>query len=132
MAGFTWAYDLTGADLIEEKLTVKDTIVLSKGEMVSLDTGEADAGATGDTTFIGPALHDVDNTDDGLTVRVSASPYAVYKVEDANARAIGATLDLGTGGLTVASTNNADLIVVRSSSATEPTYVCFNQTHFLT
>lgn len=123
--GFQWAYNMNGGAPLIQTFVVKDTVVLSEGEVVTLDTGEVDAGASNDTAFIGIALHDVDNTNDGETVRVICNPDAVYSIEDANVRAVGATLDLASGGLGVASSSNADFIVVRDSSATEPTYVKF-------
>jgi len=129
---FKFAWDATGADPIIQKITVADGEILSIGELVNLESGEADAAATGDTALLGACVEAVDNTDDGLTVKVVTNPYAVYEVADANARLMGATLDIAAGGLTVGASSNADLIVVRSSSATEPTYVTFNQTHYLT
>lgn len=120
---FEWAYSLDGSDPIIQTFTVADTVVLSEGEMVNLESGEVDAGATNDTAFVGIAVSDVDNTDDGETVRCIVNRYAVYKVTDANARTVGATLDLASGGLGVAASSNADFVVVRSSTADEPTYV---------
>lgn len=129
--GFTFAYTLDGSAPIIERLRVKDTVVLSKGELVNLETGEIDAGATGDTAFVGATAEDCDNTDDGLFCEVVTNESAVYSVTDANARVKGALLDVGSGGLTVAAASNNDLIVVEDSSATEPTLVTFNQTHYL-
>ena len=120
---FEWAYSLDGSDPIIQEFVVKASAVISAGELCNLESGEADAGATNDAAFIGIAMHDVDNTVDGHTVRCIVNRYAVYKVADANARDVGATLDIGTGALTVATSSNVDLLVVKSSSATEPTYV---------
>lgn len=123
MAGFEWAYSLDGSDPIIEEFVVKASAVLSEGEMCNLESGEADAGATNDTGFIGIAVSAVDNTVDGHTVRCIVNRYAVYKVTDANARTVGDTLDLASGGLALTTNSNADFLVVKSSSATEPTYV---------
>lgn len=120
---FEFAYSLDGSDPIIQEFTVKASAVISHGELVNLESGEADAGATNDSAFIGPAVEDVDNTVDGHTVRVIVNRYAVYKVTDANERVVGATLDIATGALGVAASSNVDLRVVKSSSATEPTYV---------
>ena len=128
---FQWAYSLDGSDPIIQTFTAKNNAVFTKGELVHLESGEAAAGATNQTTYIGIAAEAVDNTGDGKTVRVIINPNAVYSVTDANSRAVGATLDVASGGLGVATNSNADLIVVRDSSATEPTYVTFNGTHFL-
>lgn len=121
--GFVWKYNLSGGAPTIKRLPVKASEVISKGELCSIDTDEVDAAATNDTTLLGAAMEDCDNTNDGLYVRVITNIDAVYEVTDANARAIGATLDIGTGGLTVATSSNVDLIVVESSSATQPTRV---------
>lgn len=120
---FEWAYSLDGSDPIIQTFVVTNAAVLSQGEMCTLTSGEANAGATNDATFIGATVEAVDNTVDGHSVKVIVNRYAVYKVADANARTVGDVLDLGTGGLTVAADSNHDLRVVKSSSATEPTYV---------
>lgn len=129
--GFTFAYTLSGGAPIVERLRVKASAVLSKGELVNLETGEIDAGATADTAFVGAALEDCDNTADGLFCDVITNADAVYSVTDNNARVKGALLDVGTGALTVAAASNNDLIVVEDSSATEPTLVTFAGTHYL-
>lgn len=129
MAGFRWAGSIDGSEPIIRRFVVADAEVLSRGEMVNLESGELDAGATNDSAFLGPCTEDVDNTDDGLTCAVITNPGAIYAVDDANVRAAGATLDLGTGGLTVAATSNADFKVWADSAADEPTLVIFNGNH---
>lgn len=121
--GFEFAYSLDGSEPIMQTFVVKASAVLSDGEFTNLESGEVDAGATNDAAFVGPAIGDCDNTADGLSVRCIVNRYAVYAVVDANARVVGDTLDLASGGLGVTTSSNADFIVVRSSSATEPTYV---------
>lgn len=128
---FEFAYSLSGTAPIIESLVIKNAAVLSKGELVNLESGEVDAAATADTALVGIACADADNTADGLSVDVIVNEDAVYRVTDANARAKGALLDIGSGGLTVAAASNNDLIVVEASSATEPTLVTFNNTHYL-
>lgn len=120
---FEFAYTLDGSDPIIQEFVVKNAVVLSEGEFVNLESGEVDSGATNDAEFVGIAVSDVDNTSDGLTVRCIVNRYAVYKVTDANARTVGDTLDLASGAQGVTTSSNADFKVVRSSSATEPTYV---------
>lgn len=120
---FKWAYSLDGSDPIIQTFVVKASAVLSAGEIVNLESGEVDAGATNDEAFVGIAVEDVDNTVDGHTVRVIINPFGVYQVDDANVRTVGDTLDLASGGKGVTTASNADLLVVRSSTATEPTYV---------
>lgn len=123
MAGFEFAYCLHGGAPFRIYLPVVASAVLSQNELVNLESGEADPAATNDTTLVGAAVSAVDNTVDGHFVWVIADPYAVYAVTDANARVAGATLDIGSGGLTVASSSNVDLIVVTTSTATEKTHV---------
>ncbi len=121
--GCVWKYNLSGGAPTIKRIVVKASEVISLHELCSIDTGEVDAAATNDTTLIGAAIEAVDNTVDGHYVDVITNIDAVYEVTDANARLIGATLDIGSGGLTVASSSNVDLIVVENSSATEPTRV---------
>lgn len=132
MAGFTFAYLKNGGTaptIIQQ--TVADTVVLSKGEMVNLESGELTTAVTADTALFGVVIADCDNTDDGLSAWVITDEDAVYSVVDANARVAGATLDIATGALGVTTSSNADLIVVADSTATEPTLVTFNNTHYL-
>jgi hypothetical protein len=131
MAGFTWAGSVDGSEPIIQKFVVANDEVFSKGEMLNLESGEADAGASDDEAFIGVATHDVDNADDGEYVYAIMNPGAIYAVVDANARAAGATLDLASGGMGVTTSSNADFIVVADSAADEPTLVTFNNTHYL-
>lgn len=121
--GFTWVYNLSGGAPTIRRFTVKASEVITKGELCSIDTGEVDAAASNDTTLLGAAMETVDNTVDGHEILVITNIDAVYEVTDANARADGATLDIGSGGLTVAASSNVDLIVVGTSSATQPTRV---------
>lgn len=121
--GFVWVYNLSGGAPTIRTVTVKAAEVISKGELCSMDTGELDAAVSNDSTLLGAAVEACDNTDDGLTCRVITNPDAVYEVTDANARNVGATLDIASGGLTVEASSDVDLIVVENSTATEPTRV---------
>lgn len=128
---FIFAYNLQGGAPIIEDITVANAVVLSKGEMVNLESGELTTAVTADTTLVGVAAEDCDNTADGLKCAVVTNEDAVYSVIDLNARLKGATLDIETGALLVTGTSNADLIVVEDSTATEKTLVTFNNTHYL-
>jgi hypothetical protein len=127
MSGFKFAWNEGGGAPIIQTFVVKDTSVITEFSIVSFDSGEVDLAATNDTELLGVAVEAADNTDDGLSVRVMVNADTVWAVADANARTVGDTLDIGTGALTVAATSNVDLVVVRSSTATEPTYVKFAQ-----
>ena len=67
-------------------------------------------------------------------IRCITDADAVYAVDDANARLIGATLDItgATGAMTVTTSSNADVLVVADSSATEATLVRFTPTNHWT
>jgi len=125
LAGFTFAYRLSGgAPTIQDWLS-KDTATHTKGDIVNLETGEIHLGATNDTDFVGAVLETVSATDSTTRVNVITDNDAVYSVTDASARLPGATLDIAgtTGAMTIASSSNADFIVVAESTATEPTLV---------
>jgi hypothetical protein len=94
--------------------------------MLNLETGLVDIAATNDSALVGiseAAYAAADLTAGTSLIRCIEDPDAVYSVVDNNARLKGATLDLATGGAGVAASNNVDLIVVETSSATEPTLV---------
>jgi len=129
MAGFRWVGSIDGSQPIIKDIVVQASEVLSSGEMVNLESGEADGGATNDSAFLGIATHDVDNTVDGHVVSVICNPGAIYEVYDPNVRTIGDLLDLATGGMGLAATSNNDFRVWKSSAADEPTQVIFNGNH---
>lgn len=129
--GFIWAYNRGGGAPLIQTFVVKDTIVFSEFELANFESGELDAAATNDSALVGAVVEAVDNTDDGLSVKCIVNADAVYRVKDANARVVGDTLDIASGGLGVASTSNADLVVVETSTASEDTLVTFNANHYL-
>ncbi len=129
-SGFWFAGSMDGSEPIEVEYIVKASAVISKGEMVNLETGEADAGAAADTGLIGIATESVDNTVDGHTIKVIANPNAIYGVDDANARVAGALLDLASGGMGVTTDSSHTFMVWADSAADEPTLVIFNGTHY--
>ncbi len=133
-AGFRPRYRLCGQPFTILNLLFKDTETLTKGDILNLESGTLDLGATNDTTFIGVALQTKAGTTAVTYMEVISDWDAVYGVYDANARVAGATLDIAgaTGAMTVAATSNVDLIVVAPSSATEETLVMIaHGEHFL-
>ena len=124
-AGFRFRYRLSGGAPTIQTLTFKDTETLSKGDLVNLEGGEVDLAATNDSALVGAVLETKAGTDSTTTIMVITDQDAVYGVYDANARAIGATLDIAgtTGAMTVTTSSNADLIVVANSTAEEETLV---------
>lgn len=129
MAGFAFRYRLSGGAPTIQKVKAKDTETLSVGDMLNLETGEVDLGATADANFVGvcvgPTVAATDSTTD---IEFIADADAVYGVTDANARLKGATLDIAgaTGAQTVAASSNKEFVVQAASSATEETLVRFN------
>lgn len=125
--GFRFKYRLCGQPPTIPPLgfLCKDTETLSKGDLVNLESGEIDLGATNDTTFLGLCLETKAGTDSTTRFLCITDWDAVYEVYDPNARLAGATLDIAgtTGAMTVATSSNVDLLVVAESTASEPTLV---------
>lgn len=133
MAGFTFAYRLSGAAPTIQDFLFADTETLTKGDMINLETGTADLLATNDEGIAGVALETKAGTADVDRVKIITDPDAVYSVVDANARLVGATLDISgaTGAQTVTTSSNKEFVVVAETSATEPTLVIINHNkHF--
>lgn len=123
--GFEFAYRLCGAGPTIVNLLCKDTETLSKGDLVTLESGEVDLAATDDAGIIGVCLKTADGTDSTTRFPVIIDEDAVYAVDDANARMVGDKLDIAgtTGAMTVATDSNHDLVVVAESTASERTLV---------
>lgn len=127
-AGFRYRGRMSGGAPTVQYLTCKDTEILTKGDMVNLETGEIDLGATADTALLGIVCETISGTDSTTVYGVIVDSDAVYGVYDANARVKGATLDLSgaTGAQTVATSSNKEFVVVEASAAGEETLVRFN------
>lgn len=124
--GFRFDGRLSGALPTIQILTVKTSETLTRGDLVNLETGEADLAATDDAGFLGVVLEGPKVGVDSVTnIQCITDADAVYAVDDANARVIGATLDLvgATGAQHLTTSTHADFTVVSDSSATEPTRV---------
>lgn len=128
MAGFSFRYRLSGGAPTIQVLKSKDTETLTKGDILNLEAGEVDLGATADTNLLGVCLDTAARTDSTTDVYVITDADAVYAVSDANARVKGATLDLSgaTGAQGVAASSNKEFVVVAPSTATEETLVRVN------
>jgi hypothetical protein len=109
-------------------LKAKDTETLTKGDLLNLETGEVDLAATADANLLGVCLDTAARTDSTTDVYVITDADAVYGVTDANARVLGATLDISgaTGAQAVAASSNKEFVVVAPSTATEETLVRVN------
>ncbi|MGB1285028.1 MAG: hypothetical protein ACPG7F_00725 [Aggregatilineales bacterium] len=123
--GFRFDHCQSGNTPNIQKLVFKDSETLTKGDLVNLESGEVDLAATADTALLGMVLQTLTGTDSATEIEVITSQDAVYRVYDANARAIGDTLDIAgaTGLMTVAASSNADLVVVANSTSSEETLV---------
>ena len=128
MAGFTFRYRLSGGAPTVQVLKAKDTETLTKGDLLNLETGEVDLAATADANLLGICLDTAARTDSTTDVYVITDADAVYGVTDANARVLGATLDISgaTGAQAVAASSNKEFVVVAPSTATEETLVRVN------
>lgn len=128
MPGFSYRYRLSGGAPTIQKVPFKDTETLTRGDMVNLEAGQADLGATADANFLGAAQETKAGTSGVTLIEVITDDDAVYGVVDNNARVKGATLDLSgaTGAQAVAASTNKEFVVVADSSATEETLVRFN------
>src|SRR5258707_1122443 len=126
-AGFKFRGRRSGGAATIQHILYKDTETLSQGDMINLESGYGDLGATGDTGFIGVLLNTQAGTTHVTLGQVIVDSDAIYGVYDANARVKGATLDLSgaTGAQTVATSSNKEFVVYADSSATEETLVCF-------
>lgn len=126
--GFKLMGRLSGGPTTIQTFYFKDTETLTKGDIVNAESGEVDLGATGDTALLGIAMETKAGVDSTTQIEVCVDGDAIYAVYDANARAIGATLDLSgaTGAQTVATSSNAEFVVVANSTAAEWTLVRIN------
>jgi hypothetical protein len=130
-AGFRFRGRICGAPPTIQDLLFQGTETLTKGDMVTLDTGELDLSVTTDTHLLGVVLETISGTDSTTRIRVIVDSDAIYGVYDANARLKGAALDIAgtTGAMTVASATNKDVLVYAESTATEETLITFNTGH---
>ena len=124
-AGFRYRGRKCGQPPTIQKITMKDTEVLTKGDLINLETGLADLAATDDAYIVGVVCETVSGTTAVTKVSVIVDEDAVYGVYDASARLKGAALDIAgaTGAQTVAADSNHDLRVFANSSAAEETLV---------
>jgi len=123
--GFEFAYYQNGSydARVLKPMVMVDALNMAEGEIVEVTSQEIDNGATGSTTLLGVTAEAVDNTDDGESIRVIDGCNAVFRVEDANERFPGDTLDINGTYNGVAASSNTDLVVVEYSTASEDTLV---------
>jgi len=127
--GFRFRFRISGAPPTLQKITVADAAFV-RGDMANLESGQLDLAVTTDAAIVGM----INETKSGMTtgtdtIEVITDGDAVYGVYDANARLIGATLDISgaTGAQTVATSSGKEFVVYATSSATEETLVMINR-----
>ena len=127
MAGFKYRNRLSGGNRTKQDIVMADASFV-EGDVVNLEAGQADLGVTTDANFLGVVVETKAGVAGTTKIKVCTDPDAVYGVTDANARVIGATLDLagGTGAQGVAASVNKEFVVEADCSATERTLVRFN------
>lgn len=117
-----------GVPVTYQEIVTADSADLTEGDIVNVESGELDLGATGDTALVGPVQETKTGVDSTTLFEVVTDPDIIMSVYDANARLVGALLDIAgtTGQMTVAASSNNELMVYATSTATEPTLVQFN------
>lgn len=112
----------------KQELLAQDTTTLHVGDIVNLESGEVDLGATADTNLLGPVAETKDVTDSTTRIFVYVDADVIMGVYDPVARVKGATLDIAgaSGAMTIAASSNKELVVFADSGADEETLVVFN------
>jgi uncharacterized protein YbcI len=128
MRGFTFRYTLSGAPPTVRSLPIKGLQRFERGDLLNLESGEVDIGATGDRMLLGIALESWAAEAGPARIDVIVDGDAVYSVEDGNARRRDDALNLFglSGAQGVATGSGEDLVVVLDSSAAEATLVRIN------
>jgi len=128
MSGFEFRYRESGGAPTIISVIAKDTETLTRGDLINIESGEADLAATGDVALLGVAQQTVAATTAVTPLEVISDDDAVYAYNDGTAHKVGATLDLvgATGAQQLAASSNKDFVVVATTAATEETLVKIN------
>ena len=128
MAGFEYRFRTSGGQPTILNIVQKDSETLSKGDILNLESGQLDLGATADTNLVGVCLETKTGTGGTTKFEVVTDEDAVYGITDANARLIGDTLDLSgtTGAQGVTTSSNKEFVVHSTCSASQETLVRIN------
>jgi uncharacterized protein YbcI len=123
--GFRFSYRISGKSATVKTFVFKNTETLSRGDMLNLEDGKVDLGATGDSALIGAAVETVDGEAGTTAIQVIVDADAVYGVEDPSVRSKRSMLDLKgpTGAQGLGASVNADFVVDVDTSANEETLV---------
>jgi uncharacterized protein YbcI len=125
LPGFEFRYRLNGEQPRIRRLRFKSTETLSNGDMLNLESGQVDLGASGDDHLVGVAQQTKAGTGETTYIEVIVDGDAVYAVQDGSARVKGVTLDLtgATGMQGVVEALDGGLEVVVDCGAAEETLV---------
>lgn len=132
MAGFVFRFRRSGgAPTIQSLVQGFSTGgTITRGDVVQVAGGSITLGTTAGTNFIGVCLESNHGagTIGATKYQIVTDEDAVYAVADANARALGATLDLTglTGAQGVAASSNKEFVVYSDKLASQETLVYFN------
>jgi hypothetical protein len=129
-AGFRYRGRKSGGPPTIQEFVCASAATYTKGDLLSLTSGEIELAASNDVTFLGLCLETVAATGvatTGTKVKVIVDEDAIYGVYDANARTKGTILDIDgtTGAMTLAADADSDVQVFANSAADEETLVCF-------
>ena len=117
---FRYAY----GPYLAKDVVMKDGVSIDQGEMVEIESAEADYGVSGSTTLVGIAAESVDNAADGESISVIVAQESTrFAVVDATARVISAPLDINGTFDGVTTSSNKDVVVAESCTATEDTII---------
>jgi uncharacterized protein YbcI len=125
MPGFTFRHRLNGEAPTIRRVRFKNSETLTNGDMLNLESGEVDLGASGDGQLLGVAQQTKAGTAATTYIEVLIDGDAVYGVEDDHARVKGVTLELTgvTGDQGVTESTDGALEVVMDCSDAEETLV---------
>jgi len=128
MPGFDFRFRESGGAPTIRKVVAKDTETLTKGDIINVESGQADLAVTQDVALLGACLQTVSATSAVTEIEVISDTDAVYAYTDGTAHNIGVTLDLAgaTGAQVLAASSNQEFIVVATNAATEETLVKIN------
>jgi len=130
MPGFDFRFRESGGAPTVRNVVAKDNETFTKGDLVNIESGEADLAVTQDTALLGVVQET--STPDGSTdtISVICDDDAVYAYTDGTAHNIGVTLDVAgaTGAQILAASSNQEFVVVATNAATEETLVKINPT----
>ena len=129
MSGFEFSHRLSGGVPTIRRIPIKGLQILTAGDMLNLEDGEADLAIAGDTGVIGVALETEAGSDAPSYVDVIIDADAVYSAQDPDTRRRGDGIDVSgaTGAQLIAGRDGGPFLVVADSDAGMPTLIRIQQ-----